>query len=503
MCGIAGILGNKENNSIVNILDLQQHRGPDGRVLHYSYLYDIALGHVRLSIIDLDGGTQPISNEKNNLLLVQNGEIYNYRKLRKKLEKDHTFKTDSDAEVILHLFEDEGKNCVTKLDGMFAFVIWNKDFGLFLARDPIGIKPLYYGSDSKNSFYFSSEIKGIMDYVVKVKELPPGSYMFYSNSPEKYYNLPKPIDRIREMNQACSDIDNLLNEAVKKRLMSDVPLGVFLSGGLDSSLVSALVNLYINDEVHSFSVGFPGSPDIINARQVAEYLGTTHHERLLTKEEILSSLEEIIYFLESCDPALIRSAIPTFFVSELASKYVKVVLSGEGADELFAGYHYLELFQDNDKELSYELYRITKDLYRSNLQRADRMTMAHGIECRVPFLDEKLVKYAFNINPKLKINQNNKWILRKVAMRYLPYNIVWREKEKFSIGTGVGQILEDFTDTHISDKMLSTASKTFLSKEEYFYWSLFQKYYNREDIISNMGRSRSLNPGEIWEESMV
>ncbi|MFQ5980529.1 MAG: asparagine synthase B [Candidatus Heimdallarchaeota archaeon] len=503
MCGIAGIFGNKENNSIINMLDKQEHRGPDGRVIHYSNMYKFVLGHLRLSIIDLDGGTQPLSNENNTLLLVQNGEIYNHQKLRKKLEKRHFFKTQSDAEVILHLFEEIGESCVKNLDGMFAFVIWNKDFGLFLARDPIGIKPLYYGYDSENTFYFSSEIKGIMQYVNTIQELPPGSYMYLSNSPQYYYNIPKPIDNANDMNQARQKLDHLLNLAVKKRLMADVPVGVFLSGGLDSSLLSALVKRNMKEEVHSFSVGFPDSLDVINARQVAEYLGTIHHERLLTKKEIFSSLERIIYSLESCDPALIRSAIPTFFVSELASRYVKVVLSGEGADELFAGYHYLKAYQNNHEELSDELYRITKDLYRSNLQRADRMSMAHGLELRVPFLDKLLIKYAFNLSMKLKLNYDSKWILRKVGSQYLPKNIVWRKKDKFSIGTGVGQMLEEYTNTIISDIELSRSSKRFISKEEYFYWSIFKKYYNREDIISNMGKSRSLNPGEIWEKSVV
>ncbi|MFW9917936.1 MAG: asparagine synthase B [Candidatus Thorarchaeota archaeon] len=500
MCGIAGKLGNIKDHSIIDMLDQQEHRGPDGRVSLYSYTYDFVLGHVRLSIIDLDGGTQPISNEDHTLLLVQNGEIYNHENLREQLEENHTFATSSDAEVIIHLFEDEGPNCVYKLDGMFAFGIWSKDFGLFLARDPIGIKPLYYGSDSENNFYFSSEIKAIMSHVHEVQQLLPGSYMFSQNPPYQYYDFPKPEAKINDSNIALSSVDNLLKKAVEKRLIADVPVGVFLSGGLDSSLIAALAKQHIEHGINSFSVGLPDSPDLIKAHQVAEYLNTIHHERLLTKEEIVSSLKEIIYYLESYDPALIRSAIPTYFVSELASNHVKVVLSGEGADELFAGYHYLDSIKDNQRELSQELYQITQELYRTNLQRADRMTMAHGLECRVPFLDDQLVDYAFKLNPNLKYNQDSKWILRKVGSRYLPKDIVWRTKEKFSIGTGVGQMLEDYIDNIISNEEFKNYSDRFRSKEEYYYWSIFKEYYNREDIVANMGRSRSLNPGEIWTE---
>ncbi|HYG57120.1 MAG TPA: asparagine synthase-related protein, partial [Symbiobacteriaceae bacterium] len=361
--------------------------------------------------------------------------------------------------------------------------------GLLLARDPLGKKPLYYGYDQHGHLCFASEIRCLIGHVARVQELPPGSYWRpgEGREPVRFYQVPRPVHRLREPREAVDLLERTLLEAVRKRLMADVPLGVFLSGGLDSSLISAMTRRMVRGELHSFAVGLEGSADLMNARQVARDIGTTHHERVLTPAEITAALPRVISQLESCDPALVRSAVPTYFVSEMASQYVKVVLSGEGADELFAGYQYLSEFTPDAAALSDELHLITVGLYNSNLQRVDRMTMAHGLEGRVPFLDPKMVDLAFRMDPSLKWRDGEgKWVLRKVAERYLRDSIVWRKKEKFAIGTGIGPLLESYAD----------------GNEERLYFSLFREPYGRPDVLAGMGRSRSLNPDQRWTSSL-
>lgn len=493
MCGIAGLLGRADDQAVLRMLDWQRHRGPDGRRVWASPGSEVTLGHDRLAIIDVLGGAQPLPNEDESLWLILNGEIYNYRELRTELAERHTFRTGSDAEVVLHLFEEEGPACVRRLDGMFAFAIWGKETGLFLARDPVGIKPLYYGYDRAGGFRFASEIKALLDEVPKVSEFPAGSgWMVGSASaPTRHYVLPWPQPELTDIDMAVDLLDQTLTQAVIKRLMSDVPLGVFLSGGLDSSLIAAIVRQHVSGDLHSFSVGLEGSADLQNARRMAEYIGTVHHERVLAPDEIIEALPYVIDGLESCDPALVRSSIPTYFVSEMASQHVKVVLSGEGADELFAGYHYLAEF---GQDLAAELRAITFGLHNSNLQRVDRMTMAHGLEGRVPFLDTMMIDLASRIDPALKRRDGEgKWILRKMAERYLPMDIVWRTKEKFAIGTGVGPLLERHAEAQTGGM-----DKEFRTPEEWLYWSHFRSRFGREDVLAGMGRSRSLNPGQRW-----
>ncbi len=507
MCGIAGILGRADEAAVARMLDTQKHRGPDGRQI-WSSSAGYTVGHDRLAIIDLVSGDQPLTNEDGTLWLAVNGEIYNYRELRRELEGRHTFRTTSDAEVILHLFEEDGPECVRRLDGMFAIALWGPETGLFLARDPIGIKPLYHGYDAEGNLCFASEIKALADRVPELKLLPNGAYwMVGKEEPVRYYEVPQPQTVIRDAEQAMTMVERTLNAAVKKRLVADVPVGVFLSGGLDSSLVAAIVRRHVKGDLHSFAVGMEGSPDLLNARRVAEDLGTIHHERVLTPAEIISALPVVIDKLESCDPALVRSAIPTYFVSEMAARYVKVVLTGEGADELFAGYHYLTEFEPDWKALSAELRHITCGLHNSNLQRADRMSMAHGLEARVPFLDTALVDVAFQIDPALKRRDGEgKWVLRKVAERYLSEAIVWRKKEKFSIGTGIGPMLQEYAQRTVTEAQLAKerpmSDRPFASREEWLYWSLFRSKYGREDVLVSMGRSRSLNPGERWVSAL-
>ncbi|MFA5015651.1 MAG: asparagine synthase B [Actinomycetota bacterium] len=505
MCGIAGIWGKSDSLILDSMLEEISHRGPDGQGIIVRDGF--SLGHNRLSIIDVGGGKQPMTNEDETLRLVFNGEIYNYNKIKKGL-KGHDFKTNSDSEVILHLFEEEGKDVVKKLDGMFAFAICsNKD--LFIARDPLGIKPLYYGyGDDK--LYFSSEIKSLLKATKDVNEFPAGHYYSSNHGFKKYYGLPKiPNKFSTNIDKITTSIRKNLEEAVVKRLISDVPLGVFLSEGLDSSIISAIAKINTYGILHSFAVGTPQSADILHSEEISKFLGTKHHTFEYGKKEIIEVLPEVIYCLESFDPALVRSAIPTYFVSRLAHEYVKVVLSGEGADELFGGYHYLKKINNTNEELYKELKNITGDLHNTNLQRVDRITMANSIEGRVPFLDIKLIEEASNISPELKLYFQKfsgdfieKWILRKVSEAYLPYNFVWRKKENFSIGSGTAKILESYAEEVILDdefnKRYSIYDVEIKSKEELLYYKIFRQYYGFSNIFKTIGKSRSLNPGVIY-----
>lgn len=509
MCGIAGTLGKASKRIVARMLDAQRHRGPDGRNIWVNQEGLYAVGHDRLAIIDLEGGAQPLTNEDGTLWAAVNGEIYNYQALRRELEGQgrHQFRTQTDSEVVLHLFEEYGPDFVTRLDGMFAIAIWGEQSGLYLARDPLGIKPLYYGYSDDGALHFSSEIKALVNEVPDVKEMENGTWWQTDGQPVRYWEVPRWNATLSNPATAVDELEQTLRAAVQKRLMADVPVGVFLSGGLDSSLIAAMVRREVPGELHSFSVGLEGSADLLNARRVADDLGTIHHERVLTPAEIFAALPVVVDLLESCDPALVRSAIPTYFVSEMASRYVKVVLSGEGADELFAGYQYLSEFEVDPEALVAELHHITAGLHNSNLQRVDRMTMAHGLEGRVPFLDLSMVDLATRMDPGLfRRDGESKWVLRKVAERYLSPGIVWRKKEKFAIGTGIGPLLQSYAEGTVTEAQLQEerpmSGRSFTSKEEWLYWSLFRDRYGREDILVSMGRSRSLNPFERWVSSL-
>lgn len=502
MCGIAGIAGRADRARIGRMLDAQAHRGPDGRRI-YTAAAGFGLGHARLAVVDVAGGRQPLTNEDRSLWLAMDGEIYNHRALRQELAGRHTFRSLSDSEVVLHLYEEYGPSCVERLDGAFALALWSEEEGLFLARDTLGIKPLYWGEDDEGSLLFASEIRALVEEVRQVREFPPGHAWRVGGPMVAFGGVPRPAGEWAEADAVAEALDRTLREAVRKRLMADVPVGCFLSGGLDSSLVAAMARQHCAGELHTFSVGLEGSADLEQARQVAADLGTVHHERVLTEEEIVEALPRVIDALESCDPALVRSAIPTYFASELAAEHVKVVLSGEGADELFAGYHYLAEFDRDWRALADELYAITLAMHNTNLQRIDRMSKAHGLEVRVPFLDRAMLDLASSTSPTLmRRGGEGKWILRVVAERYLPPEVVWRTKEKFAIGTGVGPALERYAALAVSNAELarerSPRGLPFASKEEYLYWSLFRERYGRADVLALMGRSRSLNPGARW-----
>lgn len=447
MCGIVGVYGG-DSVDLHDSLKTIAHRGPDGRDIQT--IPNSAIGHTRLAIIDIDGGQQPLSDHNQTRWLVCNGEIYNHEQLRLKTP-DYEFKTDTDSEVMLALYDRFGTDMVQQLDGMFAFALIDGDDNILLARDPLGIKPLFYGWKG-GQFFFASEIKALQHFVDRIEEFPPGHWYTPQDGFVRYYNVEtetQPSSPITDLDLA--KIRDTLTESVRKRLMSDVPVGVFLSGGLDSSIIAALACTEQPD-MHSFSVGVVGSQDVAHARQVADFIGSQHHETIFTPEETVEAIPEVIYYLESFDPALVRSAIPNYFLARLAAQYVTVVLCGEGADELYAGYHYLKGIQG---DLRQELITLTQTLYSCNLRRCDRMTMAHGLEGRVPFLDTEFIKVSFEVPNEYKIDraQNiEKWALRKAFEGYLPDHILWRTKSQFAEGAGSFHLLAELAEAQITDR---------------------------------------------------
>jgi asparagine synthase (glutamine-hydrolysing) len=486
---------------IDRMLDKISHRGPDGQGLFRNAADTVALAHCRLAIMDPVGGAQPLYNEDKSTVLVGNGEIYNFPHLRRHLAQRHQFCTSTDNEAIIHLLEEQGPAAINELDGMFAFAMHHKD-GFLLARDAIGIKPLYYGTTqhagADQAFYFASELKAFADSGLTVREFPPGTYYDSQQGFVQYYTVPdqQPVDA--PLAQLTTELRQRLERAVVKRLMSDVPVGAFLSGGLDSSLIAAIMRQHV-DELHTFSVGIEGSNDIAAARVVAAHIGSIHHEYLYSAAEVMAHLPAIIYALESFDQDLVRSAIPCYFCSRLASDYVKVILTGEGADELFAGYGYYKRYTD-PVSLHRELRRSVTALHNINLQRVDRLTMAHSIEGRVPFLDTELIAFAQTIAPDLKLKPDGtgrrieKWILRKACEELLPPAIVWRDKEQFDEGSGtvdlLGPLIEAATATmDVGQYMAEHATDQLRSAEECYYHQLLSDSFTEPRVIlDNVGR---------------
>jgi asparagine synthase (glutamine-hydrolysing) len=474
------------------MLERLRHRGPDDHGVWRSG--HTALGHTRLSIIDVPGGRQPIANEDGSIQIVYNGEIYNFPTLRSQLAHRHQLRTRTDTEVIVHCYEDYGPDCVKLFDGMFAFALVDGD-DFFLARDPLGVKPLYYALVD-GRFYFASEIKALLPIATEIVEFPPGHWFHSKLGWKQYFDLerPSPCYPTRSLPASgegqggvesevswIATVRDALITSVEKRLIADVSVGVFLSGGLDSSLIAALMKRR-NPTLHSFSVGTTEGQDPKYAKSVAEYLGTVHHEYIYTEAEMLQILPSVIYHLESFDFALVRSAIANYFVARLAKDFVKVVLVAEGSDELFGGYHYLKTIVGEDA-LRRELVAITSRLHNSNLQRVDRMTMAHGIEGREPYLDLDLLKTALAIPIELKRRDGiEKWVLRKAFDGVLPEEILWREKEKFSRGAGSALVFEEIAEREISNgeferERLLSNGLTLRSKEELYYYRIWRRYF--------------------------
>lgn len=439
MCGITATWGDVPLNLAETMAERIAHRGLDGYGHTSIPDLNVSLAHRRLSIIDPDGGQQPLADRKGGAVLIANGMIYNDLSLRKAFG-DNTFATHSDSESILQAYQHRGSAGVAELDGMFAFVMTSHD-KLIAARDPLGIKPLYVGQRGE-AYCFASEIKALSPYVDDIREFPPGHVFDSSRGLQQYYALPEATDDIDNQLDAIEVIRQTLTTAIEKRLRSDVPLGVFLSGGLDSSIIAAVASKFRRG-LKSFSVGLANSPDLIAARRVAEHLGTEHYEYVMSQEEIDRDLPEILFHLESYDQDLVRSAVPCYYVSRLAAQHVKVVLTGEGADELFAGYDYHKDYE-HPGALQEELRRSVLAMHNINLQRVDRMTMAHGLEARVPFLDRTMLEIAFRIPVALKLPADErieKWVLRKAFEDLLPADIVWREKSQFDQGSGVADLL--------------------------------------------------------------
>ncbi len=450
MCGIVATFGRTNEHQVRDMLQNIRHRGPAGA--GFLRIGKTALGHVRLAILDLPGCAQPMTNETGDLAVAFDGKIYNHLALRQSLENRHKFRTRSDAEVLLHLYEEEGEDMLTRLDGMFAIALAGPN-GLLLARDPLGIKPLYHGRRG-NTFFAASELKAFppMD---TLQMLPAGHALLAGGEPWRFAPPfpPQPFVRTPNLTEITTEIRCRLERAVTKRLMSDVPVGVYLSGGLDSSVVAAIMRPH-TAQLDSFTAGMAGARDLDAARKVALHLGAEHHELIYTAADVRRALPEVIRHMESFDAPLVRSAVPMYFVSKMAAEHVKVVLSGEGADELFAGYDYLARL-GNRQRLKRELADITVRLQDTSLQRADRMSAPHGLETRVPFLDSSLLRYVSRLPAEWiepRPDRPAKWLLRKACRGLLPDNILQRKKMKFSEGAGSSNVVAELVRNLITPR---------------------------------------------------
>jgi asparagine synthase (glutamine-hydrolysing) len=430
------------------------HRGPDGGGMHLARTS--AVGHRRLSIVDPEHGAQPIieGSGGDEVVVVVNGEIYNAPDLRSELGDGRRWQSRSDSEVVLRLLDNrhgphEGDGAATaRLRGMYAFAV-QRDGELIVGRDPLGIKPLYLGRLGAATV-FASEVKAFAPGTRDVEPLAPGTLWSSRTGVARFAEIADPGIDPATTEEHVRAVRAALERSVARHLMADVPVGAFLSGGLDSSAICALLVQQV-PELHTFAVGLAGSPDLLAARTVADHLGTTHHERVIDPAEIAPALPHIVWSLESTDPDLVRSAVPTWFVAEFAARYVKVVLTGEGADELFAGYRY---HADVPRHLLHEeLRRSLGELHHVNLQRVDRMTMAHSLEARVPFLDLDFIDAALRVPVELKLPDGGpeKWVLREAVADLLPPEIVWRTKSQFDEGTGVGDLVDQALAEHWGD----------------------------------------------------
>ncbi len=483
MCGIIGIFDLKKTaedlrGQALSMSRKQRHRGPDWSGIFMNE--NAILVHERLSIVDPTSGKQPLYSADGKLALAVNGEIYNHRELKKNLQEPYEFLTQSDCEIILALYRQKGINFLEDLNGIFAFALYDKENDVYLiGRDHMGIIPLYMGWDEWGSFYISSELKCLVGVCKKIQEFLPGHYLYSKDG----------------------ELKKALEEAVHRQLMSDVPYGVLLSGGLDSSIISAIAKKYsarrvetedLKDawwpQLHSFAVGLKESPDLAAARKVAEHIGTVHHEVNFTIQEGLDALRDVIYHIETYDVTTIRASTPMYLLARvIKSMGVKMVLSGEGADELFGGYLYFHKAPD-PQAFHEETVRKLSKLHLYDCLRANKSLAAWGVEGRVPFLDKEFMDVAMRINPIDKMSGSNgkieKHILRKAFEDYLPQEIAWRQKEQFSDGVGYSWIdtLKKITGEQVSDEQLKNAAFRFpintpRSKEEYYYRTIFAEHF--------------------------
>ena len=515
MCGIVCAFNIKGNKDLVrgNVLQMAQklrHRGPDWSGIYSSE--NAILAHERLAIVDPTSGKQPILSEDGLKVIAVNGEIYNHQNLKDSFATDYNFRTESDCEVILALYEKKGISFLNDLNGIFAFALYDSSNDEYIiARDHMGIIPLYMGWDNDDIFYVSSELKSLEGVCDKIELFPPGHYLESSSTDLKKWYNPEWVsyDHVKDSETSIKAIHDSLSAAVKRQLMSDVPYGVLLSGGLDSSITSALAKKFASKRVesndkqdawwpqlHSFSVGLKDAPDLKAARIVADHIGTIHHEINFTVQEGIDAIRDVIYHLETYDITTIRASTPMYLIARaIKSLGIKMVLSGEGADELFGGYLYFHK-APNAKEFHEETVRKLDKLHQYDCLRANKSLAAWGIEGRVPFLDKEFIDVAMNINPEDKMIKNGrieKWVLREAFKDYLPESVLWRQKEQFSDGVGYSWIdsLKDLVSKEVSDNDLENASKTFSintprNKEEYYYRSIFRDHFSSDAAASSV-----------------
>ncbi len=506
MCGIVCAFDLKEKSESLRpqILEMSKkvrHRGPD-----WSGIYSnekAILSHERLAVVDPVSGKQPLFSEDKKLVLAANGEIYNHRELRKQFKETYNFQTESDCEVILALYKEKDANFLDEMNGIFGFAIYDVEKDeYFVARDHMGIIPLYTGWDMNGTFYVASELKALEGICTKIELFPPGHYLHSKDGELKKWYSRDWVDynAVKENKTSIDELRNALENAVHRQLMTDVPYGVLLSGGLDSSVISAIAKKYSQKRIesddkkdawypqlHSFAVGLKDSPDLAAAQKVANHIGTIHHEIKFTIQEGLDAIKDVIYNLETYDVTTIRASTPMYLMARvIKSMGVKMVLSGEGADELFGGYLYFHK-APNAEEFHKETVRKLEKLHIYDCLRANKSLAAWGIEGRVPFLDKEFIDVAMRINPQDKMingERMEKWVIRKAFESYLPESVAWRQKEQFSDGVGYSWIdtLKEMVNKEISDDKLANAKYKFpiqtpTSKEELHYRSIFAEHF--------------------------
>ncbi|WP_413283985.1 asparagine synthase B [Vibrio sp. MA40-2] len=507
MCSIFGILDIKSDTATLRPLALEmskklRHRGPDWSGIYTSD--QAILAHERLSIVGLNSGAQPLYSPNKKHILAVNGEIYNHKEIRAKYADKYDFQTDSDCEVILALYQELGAEALLEeLNGIFAFILYDEEKDKYLVgRDHIGIIPMYQGYDEHGNYYIASEMKALVPVCKTISEFPPGCYYGSDDSePQRYYQRDwMEYNAVKDNLSSKEDLTKALEDAVKRQLMTDVPYGVLLSGGLDSSITSAVAKRFaamrIEDDeksaawwpqLHSFAIGLEGAPDLVAAREVADKLGTVHHEMTYTVQEGIDAIRDVIYHIETYDVTTIRASTPMFLLGrKIKAMGIKMVLSGEGADEIFGGYLYFHK-APNDKEMHEELVRKLLALNMFDCARANKSLAAWGVEGRVPFLDKEFIDVAMRINPKDKMCGNGKMekhILRECFEDYLPDSIAWRQKEQFSDGVGYGWIdsLKELAEEKVTDQQLENAAFRFpyntpSTKEGYMYREIFEELF--------------------------
>ncbi|MER2493137.1 asparagine synthase B [Catenovulum sediminis] len=534
MCSIFGILDLKTDRAelrqqALELSKTMRHRGPD-----WSGIYageNAILAHERLAIVDVDNGAQPLFNQNRNHILAVNGEIYNHKELEAGLSIDYKFQTKSDCEVILAKYEEKGISFIDELKGMFAFILYDEAKNEYLiARDHIGIIPLYMGWDEHGNFYVASEMKALVPACHSIKEFPPGHYLHSATGElTKYYQRDwMSYDAVKDNKADAKDINAALEKAVKTHLMSDVPYGVLLSGGLDSSVISAITQKFAekriedNDQtdawwpkLHSFAVGLEGAPDLIAAKKVADAIGTVHHEIHYTVQDGIDAVRDVIYHLETYDVTTIRASTPMYLMArKIKAMGIKMVLSGEGADEVFGGYLYFHK-APNAKEFHEETLRKLNKLHMFDCARANKAMSAWGVESRVPFLDKDFLDIAMSINPEAKMCRDGKIeknILREAFDGYLPEEVLWRQKEQFSDGVGYSWIdsLKEHAAAQVSDDQLANADHRYPhnapdTKEAYYYRSIFEEFFPHASCAECVpgGKSVACSTPEAlaWDES--